>query len=196
MVVFMVVVKKIYHIVRQDLHAFLKNDPSVQNIWDIILFSISFKGLFLYRIYHELFIAHHTFLAKLLYYHAKRRYHMDIHPAADIEPGIIIDHDFGVVIGETATVGSGTIIYHGVTLGARGVQKGQRHPHVGRNVLIGNHASILGNIRIGDGARIGANSVVLADVPSNTTVVGIPAVIVKKGGSQIDTNRKHADDAA
>jgi len=192
----MVVVKKIYRTVKADLHAFLENDPSVQSKWDIILFSISFKGLFLYRIYHELFKRNHKFLAKVLYYIVKRKYHMDIHPAAVIEPGIIIDHGFGVVIGETAVVGSGTIIYHGVTLGARRVMSGPRHPHIGRNVLIGNHASILGNICVGDGARIGANSVVLKDVPEGATAVGIPAKIVKKEGELFDSYREHADGAA
>ena len=192
----MVVVKKIYLTVKADLRAFLKNDPSVQSVWGIILFSISFRGLLLYRIYHELFKRNHKFLANILYYTAKRKYHMDIHPAAEIEPGIIIDHGFGVVIGETATVGSGTVIYHGVTLGARRVMNGPRHPHIGRNVLIGNHASVLGNISIGDGARIGANSVVLENVPEGATAVGIPAKIVKKEGELFDSDRKHTDDAA
>ena len=192
----MAVVKKIYRTVKADLQAFLKNDPSVQSVWDIILFSVSFRGLFLYRIYHELFIRNHKFLANILYYTTKSKYHMDIHPASVIEPGVIIDHGFGIVIGETATVGSGTVIYHGVTLGARRVMNGPRHPHIGRNVLIGNHASILGNISVGDNARVGANSVVLENVPEGATAVGIPAKIVKKEGELFDSNRKHTDDAA
>ncbi len=176
----MVVVKKIFSAVKADLNAFLKNDPSAHSKRDIILFSTSFKGLFLYRIYHELYERNRIFLSMLLYYFAKCRYGMDIHPGATIESGVMIDHGFGVVIGSTASVGSGTIIYHGVTLGARRIEEGKRHPTIGRNVFIGNHASILGNIKIGDGARIGAHSVVLEDVPENSTAVGNPARVVKR----------------
>ncbi len=106
---------------------------------------------------------------------------MDIHPAAEIEPGIFIDHGIGTVIGETASVGEGTLIYHGVTLGATRVMNGKRHPTVGRNVLIGANASVLGPIKICDGAKIGANTVILHDVPCACTVVGNPAKIVKAG---------------
>lgn len=112
---------------------------------------------------------------------ARVLYSMDIHPAAEIEPGIFIDHGIGVIIGETASVGRGTLIYHGVTLGATRVMKGKRHPNIGRNVLIGANASILGPIKVCDGAKIGANTVVLHDVPCACTVVGNPAKIVKAG---------------
>ncbi len=112
---------------------------------------------------------------------ARVRYSMDIHPAAEIEPGIFIDHGMGVVIGETASIGSGTLIYHGVTLGSAHLIKGKRHPTIGRNVLIGANATILGPIKICDGAKIGANAVVLRDVPCACTVVGNPAKIVKIG---------------
>jgi len=109
------------------------------------------------------------------------RYSMDIHPAAEIEGGIFIDHGMGVVIGETASIGSGTLIYHGVTLGSAIVMKGKRHPTVGRNVFIGANSTILGPIKICDGAKIGANAVVLKDVPCACTVAGNPAKIVKIG---------------
>ncbi len=176
----MVVVRKIFSAVKADLDVFLENDPSVNSKWEIILFSTSFKGLLLYRIYHELYKRNHKFLSMFLYHLAKRRYVMDIHPAAVIEEGVMIDHGFGVVVGSTAFVGTGTVIYHGVTLGARRIENGKRHPTIGRNVFIGNHASILGDIRIGDGARIGAHSVVLENVPANSTAVGNPARVVKK----------------
>ncbi len=178
----MVVAGKIFSAIRADLETFLKNDPSVNSKWEVLLFSTSFKGLVLYRIYHELYKRNHKFLSLFLYHIAKRRYVMDIHPAAVIEKGIMIDHGFGVVIGSTAFVGSGTIIYHGVTLGARRIEEGKRHPTVGKNVFIGNHASILGNIEIGDGAKIGAHSVVLKDIPENATAVGNPARVVKGRG--------------
>lgn len=105
---------------------------------------------------------------------------MDIHPAAEIEPGVVIDHGIGVVIGATATVKSGTVIYHGVTLGAKHICSGKRHPDVGRNVIIGAGAKILGPIKVGDNSVIGANAVVLNDVPENCLAVGIPARIVRR----------------
>jgi len=109
---------------------------------------------------------------------------MDIHPAAKIEPGVLIDHGFGVVIGSTASIGKGTIIYHGVTLGTRRIVDGKRHPDIGENVLIGAGAKILGPIKIGDNVQIGANSVVLDDVPENSKVAGIPAKPLKKSNSK------------
>ena len=120
---------------------------------------------------------------------ARVRYSMDIHPAAEIEPGIFIDHGIGVVIGETASIGTGTLIYHGVTLGVAHLMSGKRHPTIGRNVLIGANATILGPIKVGDGAKVGANAVVLNDVPCACTVAGNPAKIVKVG------NIKRRDDA-
>lgn len=176
----MAVAGEIFSAIKSDLKIFLEKDPSVTSGWEVIFFSTSFKGLLLYRIYHELFKRNHKFLAMFLYYVSKRKYGMDIHPAATIEKGVLIDHGFGVVIGSTAFVGSGTVIYHGVTLGARRIEMGKRHPTIGRNVFIGNHASILGNIRVGDGAKIGAHSVVLKDVSPHCTAVGNPARIVKR----------------
>ncbi len=111
MVKHMLVVRKIFSAIKLDLGIFLEKDPSTSSKWEVILFSTSFKGLVLYRIYHELFERNHKFLAMLLYYISKRKYGMDIHPAAVIGEGILIDHGFGVVIGSTAIVGSGTVIY-------------------------------------------------------------------------------------
>jgi len=176
------VLRELLSAIRADLEMFMQNDSSVSSKREIILFSTSFRGLVYYRIYHSLYEKGHKFIAMYLYYKAKRKYGMDIHPAAEIEPGIMIDHGMGVVIGSTAFVGKGTILYHGVTLGSKKIEKGKRHPTVGRNVFIGNHASILGNIKIGDNAVIGAHSVVLADIPPHATVVGIPARIIKIEG--------------
>ncbi len=109
---------------------------------------------------------------------------IEIHPAAKIAPGVFIDHGDGVVIGETAEVGTGTVIYQGCTLGGTGKETGKRHPTVGENCVISAGAKILGNITIGDYAKVGAGAVVLRDVPPHATVVGVPARVVRIGGSK------------
>lgn len=172
-------VRKLLQEILEDLRFYKENDPSAGSIFDVLL-TPSFRGLLNYRIYHALYKSGHKILARLLYTRVKLKYHMDIHPGAEIESPIMIDHGFGVVIGETAYVGRNTIIYHCVTLGSRRVEKGKRHPTIGRNCLIGNHASILGNITIGDYVKIGANSVVLEDIPPYSTVVGVKAKIVRR----------------
>ena len=176
--------RSIFKSIKEDLKIALENDPSAESKWDIILFSTSFHGLILYRIYNALWYSGHKLSAKILHYLSKTLFHMDIHPAAKIEPGVLIDHGFGVVIGSTASIGKGTIIYHGVTLGTRRIVDGKRHPDIGENVLIGAGAKILGPIKIGDNVQIGANSVVLDDVPENSKVAGIPAKPLKKSNSK------------
>ena len=167
-------------------------DPSVKSKADIILFSASFHGLVIYRFSHLLWKSNLNFFAMYLRYLSRVLYKMDIHPAAEMEFGVFIDHGIGVVIGETASVGKGTLIYHGVTLGSARVMNGKRHPTVGRNVFIGANASILGPVTIGDGSKIGANSVVLHDVPPNSTVVGNPGHIIHKNGEEnFEINDSH-----
>ncbi len=164
---------------KMDYHLGMRFDPSLKSKWDLILFSASFHGLVLYRLSHMFWKLRWKFLAMIFRGIARVRYSMDIHPAAEIEPGIFIDHGMGVVIGDTASVGSGTLIYHGVTLGSVHLIKGKRHPTIGRDVLIGANATVLGPVKICDGVKIGANSVVIHDVPCACTVVGNPARIVK-----------------
>ncbi|MDI3472603.1 MAG: serine O-acetyltransferase [Thermotogaceae bacterium] len=180
----------ILNAIKEDLKIALEKDPAADSKWDIILFSTSFHGLVMYRIYNALWYTNHKFSAKILYYLSKILFHMDIHPAARIEPGVLIDHGFGVVIGSTATIGKGTVIYHGVTLGTRKIVKGKRHPDIGRNVLIGAGAKILGPIKIGDDAQVGANSVVLKNVESGSKVAGIPAREIKRIENSSDLDDK------
>ncbi|MEA3313354.1 MAG: serine O-acetyltransferase EpsC [Caldisericota bacterium] len=179
------VVRELFSAIRADLEMFMQNDFSTKSKREIILFSTSFRGLVYYRIYHSLYEKGHKFIAMYLYCQAKRKYGMDIYPMAKIEPGIIIDHGMGVVIGSTAFVGKGTILYHGVTLGSKKIERGKRHPIVGRNVFVGNQASILGSVKVGDNAVIGAHSVVLTDIPPHATVVGIPARVIKIEGKNV-----------
>jgi serine O-acetyltransferase len=116
---------------------------------------------------------------------------IEIHPAAKIGKRLFIDHGMGVVIGETAVVGDDVLLYQGVTLGGTGKEKGKRHPNIGNNVVIGAGAKVLGNIIIGDNSYIGANAVVLKDVPANSTVVGVPGRITRQDGKKIDAILDH-----
>lgn len=170
---------RIFRYLNQDLEMYLKKDPVAKSKWKVFFTSVSFHGLMAYR-FANFFYRYKIYpLAYFIYVLSKIFHSMDIHPAALIEPGVVIDHGFGVVIGETASVGSGTLIYHGVTLGAKHVTTGNRHPIVGKNVMIGAGAKILGRIYIGDDSVIGANSVVLMDVPPKSVAVGVPATIKK-----------------
>ena len=120
---------------------------------------------------------------------AKRKTGIEIHPGAKIGKRLFIDHGFGVVIGETAIIGDNVTIYHGVTLGGTGKEKGKRHPTIENNVMIGASAKVLGNIVIGENSKIGAGAIVLNDIPKNVTAVGVPAKIVKTNDISFDKER-------
>ena len=155
----------------------MKNDPAARTKLEVLLLYQSIHVLIFYRIAHGLYKIKLFFLARLISQLGRFFTGIEIHPGAKIGKGLFIDHGMGVVIGETAEIGDNVTIYHGVTLGGTGKDKGKRHPTIGNNVIIGCGAKILGPISIGDGAKIGANSVVLKNVPKEKTAVGIPAVI-------------------
>ena len=162
---------------KYDIENVMKNDPAARTKLEVLLLYQSIHVLIFYRIAHGLYKIKLFFLARLVSQLGRFFTGIEIHPGAKIGKGLFIDHGMGVVIGETAELGDNVTIYHGVTLGGTGKDKGKRHPTVGNNVIIGCGAKILGPISIGDGAKIGANSVVLKDVPKGKTAVGIPAVI-------------------
>ena len=162
---------------KYDIENVMKNDPAARTKLEVLLLYQSIHVLIFYRIAHGLYKIKLFFLARLVSQLGRFFTGIEIHPGAKIGKGLFIDHGMGVVIGETAEIGDNVTIYHGVTLGGTGKDKGKRHPTVGNNVIIGYGAKILGPISIGDGAKIGANSVVLKDVPKGKTAVGIPAVI-------------------
>ena len=162
---------------KYDIENFMKNDPAARTKLDVLLLYQSIHVLIFYRIAHGLYKIKLFFLARLISQLGRFFTGIEIHPGAKIGKGLFIDHGMGVVIGETAEIGDNVTIYHGVTLGGTGKDKGKRHPTIGNNVIIGCGAKILGPISIGDGAKIGANSVVLKNVPKGKTAVGIPAVI-------------------
>lgn len=162
----------------KDLRATVLRDPACTNYLEPLLFFKGFQGLQAYRAAHALWEAHRHFPAKMLQSIISRKFGMDFHPAAKIGYGLLIDHATNIVIGETAVVGNNVSLLHGVTLGGTGNEVGDRHPKLGAGVMVGAHAQLLGNIHIGDGAKIGAGAVVVSDVPAHTTYAGVPAVQV------------------
>ena len=162
----------------KDLHATVMRDPACTSYLEPLLFFKGFQGLQAYRPAHILWHEGRRFPAKMLQSIISRKFGMDIHPAAQIGYGILVDHATNIVIGETAVVGNNVSFLHGVTLGGTGNETGDRHPKIGNGVMLGAHAQLLGNIHIGDGAKIGAGAVVVTDVPAHTTYAGVPAIQV------------------
>lgn len=168
--------------VRRDLLAVMERDPACIRFIDALLYFKGFHALQAYRISHVLWTQGRAPLAYHLQSQVSKELQVDIHPAAVIGSGVFIDHATGIVIGETAVIGDDCSLLHHVTLGGSGKKHGDRHPKLGRGVLVGAGATLLGNIRIGDGAQIGACSLVLEDVAPNSTAVGVPAKSLKVKG--------------
>lgn len=164
--------------IKEQIKTVMKKDPSISKPFEVLLCP-SFKALIYYKISHYFYEHKHLILARYISEKAKRKTGIEIHPGATIGKRLFIDHGTGVVIGETAIVGNDVTLFHGVTLGGTGKEKGKRHPTIGNNVFIGSGAKVLGNIIIGNNVKIGANAVILKDVPSNVTIVGVPGKIVK-----------------
>jgi serine O-acetyltransferase len=167
---------------RADIVAVRERDPAVQRYIDPVLFLKGFQALTAHRVSHWLWRRGRRDLALWLQMRMSEVFTVDIHPAAVMGKGIMIDHAHGIVIGETAVVGDDVSMLHHVTLGGTGKEHGDRHPKIGQGVLIGAGAKVLGNIRVGDFSRIAAGSVVLADVPACRTVAGVPAKVVGDAG--------------
>lgn len=170
---------------RYDLGKVVENDPAARNKLEVLLLYPCVHALIAYRIAHFFYKHKFFFIARLVSQLSRFFTGIEIHPGAKIGRGLVIDHGMGVVIGETAEVGDNVLIYHGVTLGGTGKDKGKRHPTVGNNVVIGSGAKILGPIKIGDNSKIGANAVVLKEVPEGATAVGIPAKIIVRSKAKI-----------
>lgn len=169
-----------------DARSIAKRDPAAKSTLEVILLYPGFHVLIFHRIAHWLYKKKVFFLARLISQFARCVTGIEIHPGAKIGKRLFIDHGMGIVIGETAEVGDNCTIYHGVTLGGTGKEKGKkRHPTVGNNVLIGAGAKLLGPITVGDNAMIGSGSVVLNDVPPNSTVAGIKARVVRQDGRKL-----------
>jgi serine O-acetyltransferase len=162
-----------------DIRCVFQRDPAARTRFEVLTTYPGVHAILLYRLGHRLWRAEWRYAARLLSFLARLVSNVDIHPGAVIGPRFFIDHGAGVVIGETAEIGADVTLYHGVTLGGTSWRKGKRHPTLGDGVLVGAGAKILGPISIGAGARVGANSVVVQDVPDGCTVVGIPGKVVR-----------------
>ena len=172
--------------IKKDLEAAKRHDPAARNSLEIILTYSGFHALILYRLAHFFYLHKYKLLARIISQTARFFTGIEIHPGAKIGYGVFIDHGTGVVIGETTEIGNNVIIYQGVTLGGTGKDKGKRHPTIEDGVMISAGAKVLGPFTVGKNAKIGAGSVVLEEVPPNSTVVGIPARVVKLNGIRID----------
>jgi len=164
------------HRLREDLRAARAQDPAARSTAELVLAYPGLHAVWLHRVAHRLWQRPGgRLLARVVSHVGRGLTGIEIHPGATIGRRLFIDHGMGVVIGETAVVGDDVLLYHGVTLGSRSAVKGRRHPVVGDGVVIGAGARVLGPVTVGSGARVGANSVVVRDVPAGRTVVGIPA---------------------
>jgi len=170
----------------ETLRAYQKNDPAARSKLEIFLLYNGVHAIIGYRISHWLWLHRLFFLARLLSQLTKWLTGVEIHPAATIGRRLVIDHGTGIVIGATTEIGDDCLIYQGVTLGGTGITHGKRHPTLGNNVMVGCGAKVLGAIKIGDNSRVAANSVVLRDVPDNSTVVGVPGRVVRINGEKTD----------
>jgi serine O-acetyltransferase len=172
-------------LIREDVAGVLEHDPAARSRLEVYLCYSGLHAVWLYRINHWLWNHHFLLLARWLSQVARWFTGIEIHPGAQIGRRLFIDHGLGVVIGETAVVGDDVTMYQGVTLGGTGKERGKRHPTLLDHVVIGDGAKILGNITVGRNCRIGAGSVVLRDVPDDSTVVGVPGHVVFREGKRV-----------
>ena len=175
----------IFALIREDLTNVMDHDPAAKSRLEVFLCYSGLHAVWFYRMNHWLWNHNLWLLARWLSQIARWLTGIEIHPAAEIGRRLFIDHGMGVVIGETASVGDDVMLYQGVTLGGTGKEHGKRHPTLEQNVVVGGGAKILGNIIIGKNCRIGAGSVVLRNVPENSTVVGVPGHIVFREGKRV-----------
>ena len=171
--------------IKEDVRAAMDRDPAAKSALEVFFLYPGVKAIRAYRRAHRHFLKGHSFRARMISQKAARKTGIEIHPGATIGKRLVIDHGHGVVIGETAEIGDDVLIYQGVALGGTGKDSGKRHPTVGNNVMISAGAKVLGPLNIGDNSRIAAGAVVLDDVPANSTVVGVPAHVVKQDGKRV-----------
>ncbi|QJC50643.1 serine O-acetyltransferase [Paenibacillus albicereus] len=178
--------------IKSDIRAVFDNDPAARSVFEVVFTYSGLHAIWAHRIAHALFKRRLFTLARIVSQVSRFMTGIEIHPGARVGDRLFIDHGMGVVIGETCEIGDDVVIYQGVTLGGTGKEKGKRHPTIGSNVVIGSGAKVLGSFRVGDNCNIGSNSVVLREVPDNSTVVGNPGRIVKRNGLKVGDRLDHA----
>lgn len=171
---------------RETIDAYMARDPAAKSPLEVLLLYPGVKATMSHRRAHWCYEHNLKLLARAISQVCRHRTGIEIHPGAKIGKRLVIDHGMGIVIGETAEIGDDCLIYHGVTLGGTGKESGKRHPTIGNNVLIGTGAKVLGPFTVGDNSRIAANSVVLKEIPPDSTAVGVPARIVRIAGQKVD----------
>ena len=179
---------------RHDVAVVRQRDPAARSDAEVVLCYPGLHAVWGHRVAHRLWNADHHLVARCIAMVVRAWTSVDIHPAATIGPGLFIDHALGVVIGETAVVGADVTIYQGVTLGGTSLEAGKRHPTIGSRVTIGTGAKILGPVTIGSGSRIGANAVVVRDVPPDSVVVGVPGQVIARSKPRSITATTDVDD--
>jgi serine O-acetyltransferase len=173
---------------KRDIRVVFERDPAAKSVLEVIFCYPGLHVIWFHRLAHRLYKRGWILLPRLISNLARLITGIEIHPGATIGEGLFIDHGMGVVIGETAEIGDNVTLYQGVTLGGTGKEKGKRHPTIGNNVVIATGAKVLGSFKVGDNSKIGAGSVVLAAVPPNSTVVGIPGKVVMKDGYKVSAD--------
>ncbi|MGN0690242.1 MAG: serine O-acetyltransferase EpsC [Oscillospiraceae bacterium] len=187
----------IISVIKEDIRSIQERDPAARSGFEIMLTYSGVHAVIMYRISHKLYTCGFKTLARAVSQFARFLTGIEIHPGAKIGKGLFIDHGMGVVIGETTEIGDNCLLYQGVTLGGTGKDTGKRHPTLGNNVMVGAGAKILGPFKVGDGAKIAANAVVLHEVPPNCTAVGAPARLAKCNGKKVtktDLDQIHIPD--
>ena len=179
--------------VKEEIRIIRERDPAIHSSMEVFLYP-SFKVMIHYRIAHRLYEKGHYFWARWVSQRGVRKTGIEIHPGAKIGKGFFIDHGNGVIIGETTIIGDNVTLYQGVTLGGTGKEHGKRHPTIGVTVMISAGATVLGSFTIGDNSKIGAGSVVLSEVPPNSTVVGVPGRVVKRGNAALPQDTMNQTD--
>jgi serine O-acetyltransferase len=179
---------------KQDIAAVMERDPAATSAISAYLMYPGLKAIRWQRRTHRLYLSGHTFMARAISQWVRHRTGIEIHPGATIGEGLFIDHGMGVVIGETTIIGKDVTIYQGVTLGGTGKERGKRHPTIEDCVVIGVGATVLGDITIGRGSRVGGGAVVVNNVPANCTVVGVPGRVVVREGARVDVIDLHHED--
>jgi serine O-acetyltransferase len=175
---------KSYEYFKEQAAVIRERDPAIKSDWEVLLYPC-YHAIKAYRRAHKLYLKGHYFLARWISQRAARKTGIEIHPGAQIGKGLFIDHGHGVVIGETAIIGDNVTLYQGVTLGGTGKETGKRHPTLEDNVMVSVGAKVLGSFTIGENSKIGAGSVVLNEVPPNSTVVGVPGRVVKQDNVRV-----------